>query len=89
MGNMLTNEDIKKIAKLIQDLVDPQFKDLKRSMTNLELNYSNLSSSVDEFLRIVRRHDTEWLILRAQHTKIREVLVKKGIASEDELSVTS
>lgn len=38
---------------------------------------------------IVRRHDQEWLMVRAQHEKMRNVLVKKGIASEDELSVTS
>lgn len=89
MENMLTNKDVQTIADLIRNIVDPQFDSLKKDMAGLKLDVSNLTSSVDEFMRTVRRHDQEWLILRTQHDKIRNVLIKKGIASEDELSVTS
>ncbi|MBI4090368.1 MAG: hypothetical protein HY421_03110 [Candidatus Kerfeldbacteria bacterium] len=88
----LTNEDLKKI----QELLEPRFFGVEadlRQLTKVEMpalhrKIDKLTNTVDGFLGIIRRHDQEWLIVRTQHEKMRNVLVKKGIASEDELSVT-
>lgn len=89
----LTNDDLKKI----QEVLEPKFFAIetdvaqltKVDMPALHGKIDKLTNTVDGFLGVVRRHDQEWLIIRAQHKKMRNVLIKKGIASEDELSVTS
>lgn len=84
----LTNKDISAIAKLLQTEVphlveqatEPYFQAIQKDL-------GQMTTSMDEFLQIVRRHEQEWLILRTQHTKMRDLLIKKGIATEDELAV--
>lgn len=79
----LTSEDLKGIQGIIQQEVEP----LKKDISDIKVNVGNLTASVDSFMHTVRRHEEEWLVLRAQHTKIRNVLVAKGIVTEDELAV--
>lgn len=81
----LTNSDLKSIA----DLFEPRFEEIRSEFHAVHRRIDNLTQSMDEFVHMARRHDQEWLIVRAQHEKMRNVLIKKGIASEDELSVTS
>lgn len=60
----------------------------KVEIPSLHTKIDKLTKSVDGFLGIVRRHDQEWLVVRTQHEKMRNVLINKGIATEDELSIT-
>ena len=80
-GEFLKIEEI--VSRTVSNAVDP----VKKDVGELKSQMSSLVDDVDHFLRIVRNHDQEWLIVRAQHQKIRDVLVKKGIATEEELSV--
>lgn len=80
----LTNDDIKKIAGVVQVEIDP----IKKGLVHLKDLYGSLATSTDHFLSTVRRHDEEWLVLRAQHSKMRDVLIKKGIVTEEELAIS-
>lgn len=83
----LTDKDLKNIAQTVDQVTRPQFQELSTRVGGVEKNLNRLTSSMDQVVRIVRRHEQEWLVLRAQHEKIRDILVKKGIATEDELAV--
>ncbi|MBI2984757.1 MAG: hypothetical protein HYY50_03990 [Candidatus Kerfeldbacteria bacterium] len=79
----LTNQDLKGIREIVVKEVEP----IKRDTRDIKHDLRLLTTTVDGVVKIVRRHDEEWLVLRAQHEKIRDILVKKGIATEDELAI--
>ncbi|MBI4092607.1 MAG: hypothetical protein HY420_01655 [Candidatus Kerfeldbacteria bacterium] len=79
----LTDKDLAGIQTVVQHEVEP----LKRDLSEVKKDLHSLATTVDNFVHIVRRHEDEWLVLRVQHEKIRNILVKKGIATEDELAV--
>ncbi|MBI3956557.1 MAG: hypothetical protein HY340_01040 [Candidatus Kerfeldbacteria bacterium] len=84
----LTQNDIQAIAKLLQTEVPVLVeKATESSFIAIRKDLGEIATSMDEFLHIIRRHEEEWLVLREQHKRIREVLLKKGIATEDELAV--
>jgi hypothetical protein len=83
----LTESDIQKIAQTVDQVTGPRFTRLEERLQSLEAGQNNLVTSIDQMLAIVRRHEEEWLVLRAQHAKIRDLLLRKGIATEDELAV--
>ncbi len=94
----ITTEDLKGIRLVIQDesaelkasvqtVIEEALEPLKKDISEIKDNLGNLTTSVDSFAQTVRRHETEWLVLRTQHEKIRDILVAKGIATEDELAV--
>ncbi len=82
---MLSAEDFNKLHTVIKDELQP----IREELNSVDKRLDTLTTSVDEFLHIVRRHDEEWLVLRAQHVKMRDVLIRKGIATESELAATS
>lgn len=79
----LTDKDFAGIRTVVQHEVEP----LKRDLSEVKKDLRSLTTTVDNFVHIVRRHEQEWLVLRTQHEKIRNILIKKGIATEDELAV--
>jgi hypothetical protein len=95
----LTNDDLKKIEKTLEPTfqgiefrvqgIESKLQAHDRQFDSMHEKLDGLIRTTDEFLHIVRRHDDEFVVIRAQHEKMRNVLIKKGIASEDELSVTS
>jgi len=84
----LTKDDLKAIStlldtevpRLVEKVTEPYFQAIQKDL-------GQVVTTMDEFLQIVRRHEQEWLILRTQHTKMRDLLIKKGLATEDELAV--
>ncbi len=83
----LNEKDLKNIARTVDNVTSPQFQELSTRLKNVEKNTGQLTTTVDNFAHIVRRHEEEWLVLRAQHEKTRDVLVKKGIVSEEDLAI--
>ncbi|MFH0952240.1 MAG: hypothetical protein V1838_03560 [Patescibacteria group bacterium] len=60
---------------------------LKDDVSGLKDQMGLLITRNDQFLNIVQHHEQEWLIVLGQHKRIREVLLDKKIASEEELSI--
>jgi hypothetical protein len=60
---------------------------IKDDMKGLRSDVSGLIDRSDEFMQIVRRHDQEWIVTRAQHQKLCTVLVDKGVVKEDDLAL--
>lgn len=83
----LTTKELQQIQLVVEKATEPSFRAIKVDLEDIRHNMGALTTSVDEFLQIVRRHEEEWLVLRAQHAKMRNLLIKKGIATEDELAV--
>lgn len=83
----LTESDIQTIAKSVAEVTGPEFARVNERLGTLETGQDKILTSIDGMLKIVRRHEEEWLVLRAQHAKIRDLLLSKGIATEDELAV--
>lgn len=83
----LTGKDLQNIAQTVEKVTEPRFRDLSNRLGQVEEHLGTLTTSVDNFSHIVRRHEAEWLVLRKQHEKMRDILVKKGIATEDELAI--
>lgn len=81
----LQQSDLASIAKIIKNETDP----IKNDVEEVKGSVERLTSSIDRTLRLVSRHDEEWLILRTQHQKMREALVRKGVLTEEELSITA
>jgi hypothetical protein len=88
MSQNLTQTDLQRISTVVEKIVDDRVAPVEKKIDGLVENVGSLTTSVDGFSRTVRRHEDEWLVLRAQHEKMRNVLVKKGVASEDELSIS-
>jgi hypothetical protein len=84
----LTPQDLQQIRTAVEAVTEPSFAAIKMDLEALRTDFGGLTTSVDEFLRIVRRHEEEWLVLRAQHVKMRELLIKKGVATEEELAIS-
>ena len=61
---MLSAEDFNKLHSLIRDEIKPVRDDVAAVKTDV----GEIKQSMDQFLQIVRRHDEEWLVLRAQHS---------------------
>ena len=83
----ITSQEFSKIAKIVDDSVRHAVEPLDARLGVVEKQLDVLTNNIDQFLRIVQRHEQEWLIIRTQHQKMRELLVKKGIATEEELAV--
>lgn len=77
----------KRVSALIEAAVEPHFRAIAEDLGRVEGKIDTLTTTLDGFAHTVRRHEEEWLVLRAQHQKMRDLLVKKGIATEDELAL--
>jgi chromosome segregation ATPase len=75
------------ILKIDMHVVKEDTSGLKNDMKGLRSDVSGLIDRSDEFLQIVRRHDQEWIVTRAQHQKLCTVLVDKGVVKEDDLAL--
>ena len=69
-----------KVPALVEKATEPYFQAITTDLDTVR-------TTMDSFLTIVRRHEEEWIVLRAQHNKLRDFLIKKGIASEDDLAI--
>lgn len=86
----LTQADLKSIQGVVGLEVEPlkaDVKDLKSDIKVIRQQQHSMMTTLDGFSHIVRRHEEEWLVLRKQHEKMRDILVKKGIATEDEMAI--
>lgn len=83
----LTHKDLKGIATVVETVVRHELVPVKKDLTEVKENVGLLTTSMDGLTKIVRRHEDEWLVLRKQHEKMRDVMVKKGVATEEELAI--
>lgn len=67
------------VPGIVERMTRPLFLSVKEGI-------DRITTTLDEFLKIVRRHEEEWVVIRAQHGKIKDVLIKKHIASENDLA---
>lgn len=66
------------------------FRDEARQATDdLRKDFARLLTSVDGYFKQTLGWHQEYEVLRAQHNRLKAVLVEKGIATEEELSVIS
>lgn len=80
----ITSKEFEKIQEIMEQSIHPVDERLKV----VENTISKLVENTDQLVRIVQRHDHEWLILRKQHERIKSLLVGKGIAREEDLAVS-
>lgn len=76
--------DLLNLKKLLLPEIDVL---LQRRLRPIEKKIDNLTSSMDGVAGILERHDQELLVLGEQQQKTTQVLVRKGIATPDELAV--
>lgn len=84
----LTDNDISKISDVVETVVRHELEPVRKDISDLKKDVGGLTTSVDGLVKTVNRHEHEWLVLRAQHGKMHDVLVKKGAATEQELAIT-
>lgn len=80
---MLPAEDFNKLHSMVKGEIQP----VKSDLAVVKLGVGEIKDSMDQFLHIVRRHEEEWIVLRAQHVKLRDSLIKKGVVTEEELAI--
>lgn len=93
-----TKEDIKTLREVIREETNPRFaairavirEEMKPGFDSIrqEFNekFDRLQTSVDGFLVLSRTTEQEHLLLRAQFTKLRSVLIQKQVLSEQDLT---
>lgn len=86
MPQRLTEHDIAAIQQVVSASVQEA---VQRASDSLREDFADLQSSVDSYLKRTLDWHQEYEVLRAQHNRLRAVLIEKGIATEEELSVIS
>jgi hypothetical protein len=59
---------------------------VKDDVTQVKASVSNMTSGLDQYLKNTEDWKQEQTILRTQQGKIKQALIRKGIASEQELA---
>lgn len=80
---MFSAEDFNKLHSMVKGEIQP----VKSDLVVVKLGVGEIKDSMDQFLHIVRRHEEEWIVLRTQHVKLRDSLIKKGVVTEEELAI--
>lgn len=82
-----TKQDIDILRQVIREEVrseiEPRFDDFRQEFDG---KFDKLQTSVDAFLVVSRTTEQEHLVLRAQFTKLRSVLINKRLITEQELT---
>lgn len=76
----LTEDDFKKFETVMENVFD-------RKIQPLHLRFDKLQTSVDGIAKDNKKIDEEFEVLKQQHKRLREVLIEKGVVSENELAV--
>lgn len=82
MEPKLTPQDLNNIERLLQ----PKFDGLQADINAVGKKVDHVIDALDGRVRITELHGQELLVLGAQQQKTTEVLVRKGIATSDELA---
>lgn len=61
------------------------FKEVREELTGLRKDVAHLSTSVDKFTADYRKDADERAVFASRVTKIKETLIAKGVATEQEL----
>lgn len=80
MKETLTAKDIEAIRLIVQE-------ENQKGSESLRRDFAQLQSSVDGYMKKSQEWRDEFQVLRAQHNRVKEVLVEKGVASEEEFAV--
>lgn len=83
MGQNLSSTDIGAIRQALK----PDFQEIREDLASVKKDTQEITKSLDGVVHMVRRHDQEFVILRAQQDKMHDVLVQKGVATEEDLSI--
>lgn len=83
IGIVATKEDLERFAT--KDDLDSLAT--KEDLSRVEAKIDRLTDGTDEYLKKTETWHQEQTVLRASHERVKKVLVKKGIASEQELAV--
>ena len=76
----LDQPDLRAIGTLLDER-------LKKHTEALMGHFSELQASVDQYLARTEGWNQEFRVLKAQNDRIRQVLIEKGIVTEEELRV--
>ena len=81
MSQQLTKKDLEAIGLLFDEKFEEKMKPFLKQI-------SGLQSSVDAYLKRTETWHQEFQVVAALYKRLRDVLVEKGIATEEELSLT-
>lgn len=84
----ITSNEFQKITEIVDGSVQRAIDPVNERLARVEDALNSYVQINDRLLQIVQRHDQEWLILRKQHERIKSLLVGKGIAREEDLTVS-
>lgn len=79
-----SKQDLQVLEDMIRGVTEPQLFALQE---NMDSKFAILQSSVDGFVHETRRNSENQLVLHAQFTRLKNVLMNKHIVSEDELAL--
>lgn len=82
MEVVATKEDLKRFAT--KD--DLEGVATKEDLSRVEAKIDRLTDGTDEYLKKTETWHQEQTVLRASNERVKKVLVKKGVASEQELA---
>ncbi len=80
MKETLTAKDIEAIRLIVQE-------ENQKGSESLRRDFAQLQSSVDGYMKKSQDWREEFHVLRAQHKRVKEILIEKGVASEEEFAV--
>lgn len=86
MQQQLTQKDIAAIQQVVRVAVQ---EEVQKANDAVRSDFAQLQSSVDSYLKQTQDWRQEFVVLRAQHNRLRKVLIEKGLATEEELVVIS
>lgn len=86
MQQQLTTKDLEAIQHAVRVIVHDE---VQKSNDTLRADFAQLQSSVDGYFKQTQDWRQEFEVLRAQHNRLKEVLLEKGLATEEELAVIS
>lgn len=81
MKTTLNLADFKALENIIEQVVDKKLIPIQNSI-------SDLYSMIDGYFKRSEDWYQEFIVLRAQHNHVKHVLVRKNVATEQELSIT-
>lgn len=83
---MLTDQDIQNLTKA-QSQVFATKEDLTDLKEQMLTRFSDVQSSVDRYLKFTETWHQELTILKGRQDRLSQVLISKGIVSEQEIAL--
>lgn len=75
----LTTEDFKAFEAVMSDLLDKKLEVVRADIHEHQ-------KSVDDYVKTTKNWYEEFLFLKARYDRVSEILVRKGIATQEELN---